>query len=159
MKYIAKLFFMMAVVATIAGSFTFYNHIAQASNVDICAFLIDDINNLRAGSGLNTLTVDSGLTEIAKLRAKEAASKWSHERPNGHMGFELVPGNIWKGENLSFVDVENMSASNIEKKHFQDLCMSSSHLANMLFEYYNRIGVASYTAEDGKMYVAYIFAA
>ncbi|MCR4590713.1 MAG: CAP domain-containing protein [Lachnospiraceae bacterium] len=117
--------------------------------------MLQNINELRASQGLKALAIDSSLISIANIRSKEASSKWSHTRPNGEQGVKMIPGNKWKGENLSYVreteDVEEAS-----KIMFDNLVASPAHYDNMVFGEYTRIGISSYVG-NGKITVAYMF--
>ena len=123
--------------------------------------LLQEINTLRNNNGLSPLEMDESLTEVAAVRAKEASQKWSHTRPNGKEGVDLVPGNVWKGENLSTC----MSAGDEEltddiavELQFSDMCHSKTHRENMLFDEYERVGIYTYKNAAGKVTTAYMFA-
>lgn len=118
--------------------------------------LVKEINNLRAENGLSPLVIDSELNKVASVRSAEASQKWSHTRPNGKQGVDAIPGNVWKGENLSMMEGSASEATTAEM--FRMLCESPTHYDNMVFEEFTRIGVSSYEAADGCVYVAYMFA-
>ena len=157
-KFITCMAFFLVAVAVLTGLHKHNLKVAMAANpVDIAALLCKNLNNLRAENGLNMLTEDNSLKEIADLRAEEAALKWSHERPNGNMGYELLQKNKWRGENLAFIDAKGLTADKINNKLFRDLCESPSHYANMTFAEYKRVGIGVYKTMDGEVYVAFIF--
>lgn len=118
--------------------------------------LVREINNLRAENGLAPLVIDSELNKVASVRSAEASQKWSHTRPNGKQGLDAIPGNVWKGENLSMM--EGSADEYTTAEMFRMLCESPTHLDNMLFEEFTRVGISSYEAADGCVYVAYMFA-
>ena len=158
-RFFMGLFFLVATVAVLAGLYKHNLKVAEAANpADITKLLSESLNKLRIDNGLNSLAHDSGLDEIATVRAEEAALKWSHERPNGNMGYELLPKNKWRGENLAFVDAKGLTADKISNHLFKDLCASPSHYANMTFAEYTRVGIGVYKTMDGQAYVAFIFA-
>ena len=118
--------------------------------------LVNEINALRAKNGLAPLVMDKTLNSVAEVRSEECSQKWSHTRPNGKQGVDAIPGNVWKGENLSMMEGSASEATTAEM--FRMLCESPTHYDNMVFEEFTRIGVSSYEAADGCVYVAYMFA-
>lgn len=118
--------------------------------------LMNEINALRAKNGLAPLVMDKTLNSVAEVRSKECSQMWSHTRPNGKQGVDAIPGNVWKGENLSMMEGSADEYTTAEMFHM--LCESPTHLDNMVFEEFTRIGIASYEAADGCVYVAYMFA-
>ena len=118
--------------------------------------LVKEINALRAKNGLAPLVMDKTLNSVAEVRSKECSQMWSHTRPNGKQGLDAIPGNVWKGENLSMM--EGSADEYTTAEMFRMLCESPTHLDNMLFDEFTRIGVSSYEAADGCVYVAYMFA-
>ena len=118
--------------------------------------LVREINNLRAESGLNPLILDKELNTVASVRSQECSQKWSHTRPNGKQGVDAISGNVWKGENLSMM--EGSADEYTTAEMFQMLCDSPTHYDNMVFEEFTRIGISSYEASDGCVYVAFMFA-
>ena len=118
--------------------------------------LVKEINNLRAKNGLAPLTMDKTLNSVAEVRSEECSQMWSHTRPNGKQGVDAIPGNVWKGENLSMM--EGSADEYTTAEMFRMLCESPTHLDNMLFNEFTRVGISSYEAADGCVYVAYMFA-
>lgn len=147
-------------VAVIAAFFLFAMSVrTEASEIGAAkqeVMLLQNINNLRTEQGLNPLVLDKKLIEVATVRAQECSTKWSHTRPNGKQGLDAIPGNVWKGENLSMMEGSASEATTAEM--FRMLCESPTHYDNMVFEEFTRIGIASYEAADGCVYVAYMFA-
>ena len=118
--------------------------------------LVKEINNLRARNGLAPLVMDKTLNSVASVRSEECSQMWSHTRPNGKQGVDAIPGNVWKGENLSMM--EGSADEYTTSEMFRMLCESPTHLDNMLFDEFTRVGISSYEAADGCVYVAYMFA-
>ena len=58
------------------------------------------VNAKRAENGLAELTWSNGLESCAMVRAQEAASKFSHTRPNGRDWYTVNSELMW-GENLA----------------------------------------------------------
>ncbi len=116
--------------------------------------LVQEINELRESKGLSALSETSELDKIAQVRAGEAAKYFSHSRPDGSDGVDMVKA-TWRGENLSFVDGAMTEEEAVEIM-FSDLVASPSHLDNMVFDGFKKIGVASKEV-NGKITVAYMF--
>ena len=127
--------------------------------------LLDDINDLRASQGLGSLQMDSSLISIASIRADEASSKWSHTRPNGQQGVDMISKDKWRGENLSYViypDYSGMDSEQYEAAEvmFDNLVASPTHYDNMVFDSFTRIGIASSvvdTSSGTRITTAYMF--
>ena len=60
------------------------------------ARLLADINNLRAEQGLPALTLDSELNSYAAVRSEEINTVWSHTRPNGTSGADMISSTKWR---------------------------------------------------------------
>lgn len=117
--------------------------------------MLSSINQLRAEQGEQALTMDSSLISIANIRSQEASGKWSHTRPNGQQGADMIPADKWRGENLSYVTGTEDPAEAAEIM-FKDLVASPTHYDNMVFDKFTKIGISSYV-ENGKITVAYMF--
>ncbi len=126
--------------------------------VDINALnnrMLSSINELRASNGVKALTLDRDLISVANIRSQEASSNWSHTRPNGEQGVELISSNKWRGENLSRIKGTEDPAK-AASVMFEDLVASPAHYDNMVFGEFTRIGISSYVEGD-KITVAYLF--
>ncbi len=117
--------------------------------------MLSSINGLRASLGLQALSMDSSLVSIANIRSQEASSKWSHTRPNGTQGADMIPPDKWRGENLSYV-TGTEDVAEASKIMFDNLVASPTHYDNMVFNQFTKIGISSYV-ENGKITVAYMF--
>ncbi len=118
---------------------------ASASNEeDVLAY----INGVRVNAGLDILTMDSDLSEVAAVRAKECAEKFSHTRPNGQAWNTI--SSISKGENLA-----HAVNSNQQKPENVVLAwtLSSKHNENLIRESFTSAGVAYYQSESGDTYI------
>ncbi|MFV0381544.1 MAG: CAP domain-containing protein [Breznakia sp.] len=91
------------------------------------------INQARDEHGVQRLRIDPSLEGMAKIRAKEIETLFSHTRPNGESCFSLG----MDGENIAF-DYRNTVAV------FQDFMASPNHQANILKTAFTRVGVAYY---------------
>lgn len=111
------------------------------------------INQIRKENGLNELTMDYTLIEIANIRAEEITRNWSHTRPDGtdwwtiHQQFGLY-GKF--GENLAYGQ-ENPT------EVVQAWMNSETHRANILNAEFKTIGISSYN-NDGTYYWSQEFA-
>ena len=128
------------------------------------AFL-DDINALRATQGLGKLEMDNSLVSVAKVRAEEASTTWSHTRPNGTQGVSMLPKDKWRGENLSYVQYGEFTFTPAEQTEaeqlmFANLKASPTHLANMVHKNFTKIGIYTYVSQTGsgtKLTSAFMF--
>lgn len=127
--------------------------------------LLQDINELRASVGLSALTMDGDLLAIAAVRSGEASALWSHTRPDGTQGCDMISANKWRGENLSYVkyaafngtDAEQVTAADYM---FANLKASPTHYDNMVFGSFTKIGIHTSKTTDGsgvKLTTAYMF--
>ncbi len=133
-------------------------------NLNVCAdvdtgalnsAMLNSINQLRASRGVGPLTIDSSLVTIANVRSQEASVKWSHTRPDGTQGADMIAANKWRGENLSYV-TGTEDVGEASKIMFDNLVASPTHYDNMVFNQFTRIGISTYVA-NGKITVAYMF--
>lgn len=113
------------------------------------ASMLTKVNALREKNGLNTLTYDSGLFSIAKIRGVEITKLFSHTRPNGTDC--LTVSDDMGGENISCNSMDfSVSASYTQ---FYD---SIGHRDNMLYEHYTRFACNRVIA-NGTAYWVQIF--
>lgn len=127
--------------------------------------LLSSINSLRATQGLGALSLDSELSGFAATRAQEASVTWSHTRPNGTQGCDMISAGKWRGENLSYVQYSAFGFSAQEQSQaaqlmYDSLVASPSHYSNMVFGSYTKIGLYTYVSNTGsgtKLTTAYMF--
>ena len=131
------------------------NAFAAVDTNALNASMLTSINQLRASLGEGALVVDSSLVSIANVRSQEASVKWSHTRPNGTQGADMISANKWRGENLSYI-TGTEDVSEASRIMFDNLVASPTHYDNMVFGQFTRIGISSYV-ENGKITVAYMF--
>ena len=117
--------------------------------------MLHNINDLRASLGLEALKIDSSLISIANIRSDEASENWSHTRPNGEQGSEMIAPDRWRGENLSKI-TGTEDVSEAASFMFDQLVESPAHYDKMVFDQYTRIGISSFV-ENGNITVAYMF--
>ena len=101
-------------------------------------------NEERSNHGGGTLEVDEDLMALAKIRAEEVSTKYSHERPDGSHVVQMGYG-------------ENVGAKASAEKQVTSWMGSDGHRTNILREVYTRIGVGCYQTEGGKYYWVQIF--
>lgn len=129
------------------------------------ARLLADINNLRAEQGLPALALDSELNSYAAVRSEEITTLWSHTRPDGTSGSDMISSNKWRGENLSYITYGSFGFSEEEQNTaadsvFASLKASPSHYSNMVSGNYTKIGIYTYITNTGsgvKLSTAYMF--
>lgn len=108
--------------------------------------LIQKVNQARAREGLPTLKWSSSLATTAALRAREAATYFSHTRPNGETCFSLYPSGFSAlGENLA------AGPNTVDEAH-QGWMNSPSHRACLLDRDFNVMGAACVGFDDAYNY-------
>lgn len=111
------------------------------------AEVVRQVNGERAKYGLGALSVDSGLTHAACIRAAEITRQFSHTRPDGS-GWSTVSSRA-RGENIAM-------GYNSADKVMAAWLASEGHRANILRESFNAIGVCAYEY-NGVMYWVQLF--
>ena len=100
------------------------------------------INRERAKHGAAPLQLSTDLSKIAKYRAWELETSFSHTRPNGGEYTDFLGDkNIWSGENIAAGQVDVPSV-------FQSWMSSSGHRANMLNSHYRKLGFGHWQDEN-----------
>lgn len=112
--------------------------------------LLDDVNDERRAEGLSELQFNEELNEYAAIRAEECNTLWSHTRPNGEMGYELISDDKWRGENLA----KNYDHADDVIEAWMD---SPSHKDNILFEEFDECGIAYYQTRTSQNYWCILF--
>ena len=111
------------------------------------------INQIRKENGLNELTMDYTLIQVANVRSEEATRNWSHTRPDGsawwtvHQQYGLY-GKF--GENLAY-------GQESPDEVVQAWMDSEGHRANILTSDFTTIGISCYY-NDGEYYWSQEFA-
>lgn len=111
-------------------------------------------NEYRASLGLNELTQDTQLTYVARIRAIEIETTWSHDRADGSIFADILAAMKYPsprvGENLGRYQKTTAEVMDMWKE-------SSGHNANLIGEF-NKIGVGVHVSEDGYLHFVQIFA-
>jgi len=141
--------FKSLVLALIAAMLIFIPVLGTSQNVDAATSttskqyetkyndarkVLDLVNEKRKQKNLPALTLDANLEQSAMLRAKELVTKYSHTRPNGQNGLSLIPGNVYKGENIA-------KGQTTSAQVFTAWYNSTGHRDNMLNKNYKSIGI------------------
>ncbi|MFR2605978.1 MAG: CAP domain-containing protein [Waltera sp.] len=109
---------------------------------------LDIVNAKRAENGLATLNWSNGLESCAMVRATEAASKFSHTRPNGKDWYTVNSELMWG---------ENLAKGYDSAQSVVDAWMASpTHAANILADDFTTCSIAVYET-NGKLYFAQEF--
>jgi len=124
------------------------------------SLLLVAMNDARAAAGLPAVVPRADLTEVARARSEEMIrlDYFAHFHPEGHSAYELLASAgitfAAAGENLvkTFGDVQHSVDIG-----FQALWDSPTHQANILKATYTRVGVGSYTSDDGTTIITTIF--
>ena len=101
------------------------------------------VNEERAKKHLKPLKLAEDLCQWADIRAKECSELFSHTRPNGEDGLDIISSSKYRirGENLS------LGSTTPEQVMYQWM-HSPSHRDNILFPDYTELGVGYYYDED-----------
>lgn len=94
------------------------------------------VNEARAAEGLQPVTLDSELQEVAELRAAQCNFKYDHYMPDGRVCFEL--NSKMSGEILASAGIRKDSIAN---KAFEGWMKSSGHRAIIMDPKQKAIGV------------------
>ena len=138
----------------------------NSTNVNVLNnLMLQKMNELRASVGVGSLSIDPTLNSYAATRAVEATTKWSHTRPNGAQGCDMIPPNKWRGENLSYVTMPDFGYSQEEQEKaaqimFDNLVASPTHYDNMTFGSFTKVGIRTNVADTGngtRLTTAYLF--
>ncbi|MGN0469388.1 MAG: CAP domain-containing protein [Acutalibacteraceae bacterium] len=115
--------------------------------------IVTIVNNERTNNGLAGLANRIDLNELADIRAKEIAEKFSHTRPDGSSCFTILDDNnvgyMSAGENIAYGQKSVAEVMNSWLK-------SSGHRANIFSSDFNCIGVGHYQS-NGIDYWVQIF--
>ena len=122
----------------------------QANLSAIDSLVIDNMNALR-NDGLSN---DGNLNYIACIRAQEVSYCWSHTRPNGGRGIDLIDTSKYRGENLAKTVIYNYTGSiedisMVAQRIVDNWANSSSHYSNMINANYRYVGVSTYVVVEG----------
>ncbi len=125
-------------------------------DLDACAQEVLSLTNAqRKAAGLNTLSTDPVLTEMAMLRARELEENYSHTRPSGE-NCKTVFGEF--ETDLRFWG-ENAAKGNRSPEAAVEAWMDSpGHRENLLREDAGYLGVGVWQDEDGILYWVQLFA-
>lgn len=120
-------------------------------NIEYQIFKIWDlINDIRSEQNLISLDINEELNKFAEIRAKECSEYWSHVRPNGEMGVNLISDSKWRGENLA----RNYYVAD---KIVDAWVNSPTHYDNLIFEEFTQCGICCYKNEFGENYWCILF--
>lgn len=157
MNKLLKRIMVAAMVITVFMGFSINALAAAKANTEVInEEMLNKINELRATHDLPALNVDTDLVSYAQIRANEITKKFSHTRPDGTEGLDIIPlSKNYAGENLSWHVMDQGVDAAVEGT-FTALVNSPSHLENMIAPEYTKIGIAS-VEFNGRMYVAYMF--
>lgn len=112
------------------------------------------VNEAREKAGLAALTATDNLGEMADIRAEEAASSFSHTRPDGTKCFSIFSDYALTyrsaGENLAY-------GYDTPQAAFKAWMASPTHKANILSARYTQIGIGYFVKSNGKIYCSELF--
>lgn len=117
---------------------------------------IAHINSIRS----QALAMNGTLNSYAAIRAKEASVQWSHTRPNGTRGINMIDASKYRGENLAKTVLYDFDGSDamlneVASRLFNNWKNSSSHYNNMVYGEFTQIGLKTYVVVEGNKYIFY----
>ena len=122
--------------------------------------LLDAMNRERSLVGLPALTLNDGLTGVARARAQDMVDQdyFAHFGPDGSSAFTLVAARGLQfaalGENLARADGDPASSVALAMRNFM---ASPTHRANILDERYVEVGVGVAMTDSGVAVLAVVF--
>lgn len=117
--------------------------------------VVDLINEERAKVGAAPLAANETLNEVAKVRAKEIATYFSHTRPDGSSCFSVIEGLNIKWKTLG----ENIAGGFDEPARVMNAWMhSDGHRSNILNKSFESVGVACYNYNGSYYWVQFFMA-
>lgn len=127
-------------------------------------YVIDNINVIRSNNNLHPLKMDGSLVGFAAIRAHECSILWSHMRPDGSRGCDLVPVAKWRGENLAKIpfcgfDYSDEAIEIVAKRTAIGWNNSPKHQELLLKQHYNYIGVYAYGVKNSDNKITFYIAA
>lgn len=112
------------------------------------------VNEERAKAGLEALTLDTGITSAAQVRAHEIETSFAHTRPNGtSFSTALTEAGIsyrGAGENIAW-------GQRTPEEVMNGWMNSEGHKANILNPSFTKIGVGYYQNASGRNYWTQLF--
>lgn len=147
-----------SVVVSVGGDELFEDDISDngGKSGDPEGDVVELVNKERRAAGKGALKTDNKLNEIAAIRAKELAKKFSHDRPDGRDCFTAFDE---AGYTNYMAVAENIAYTYSDSaEEVMDMWMNSSgHKANILDGSLTKIGVGYYE-EGGRCYWVQVFA-
>lgn len=117
--------------------------------------ILQEINTLR-----NTkIKMDTTLGSYASVRSQEISTLWSHTRPNGTRGVEMIDSTKYRGENLAKTSIASqLDTSTLAKRIVTNWKNSQSHYEIMKSDVYTNAGISTYTEKNGDIVTYYTVA-
>ena len=114
------------------------------------------INQYRKSAGVANLKRDLKLQQYAETRAKELVKLYSHTRPNGEKGYDIIPYSERTATGKAVA--ENIARGQTSCKNVMKAWYNSSgHRKNMLDKRFTKVGIAGYQY-NGVIYWVQLFA-
>ena len=158
-----NLLFVVSLVCFLASATMLVLELSDLPRDDLAAYepgahdlqILELVNEVREGEGLQPLELDPQMCALAYVRAREAAELWSHTRPNGlecHSVYEEygIDRDFWTGENLAGYALPDA------RQTVDSWLESEAHRINILYPDYTAAGIAVYHSGD-RYYVANLF--
>lgn len=111
-------------------------------------------NEYRVSLGLNELTQDDRLADVAQIRASEIVTTWSHTRPDGTIFADILNDMQYPSTRAG----ENLGRAQKTASEVMDMWKESPGHNAILTGDFTKIGVDIYVSEDGILHFVQIFA-
>lgn len=117
--------------------------------------ILQEMNMLR-----NTkLKMNTALSSSATIRSQEISILWSHTRPNGTRGVEMLDSTKYRGENLAKTSLASqLDTTTLAKRIVTNWKNSKSHYEIMMSDVYTNAGISTYTEKNGDIVTYYTVA-
>ncbi len=116
--------------------------------------VVELINEERVANGLDPLEEVAVIRDCAMIRAQEAASSFSHTRPDGTRYKTVLEDT---GVSMKYTG-ENLAGGYLSPEHVVEGWMNSEgHRANVLNEKFTKVGAGWYTNAAGRQFWSLLF--
>lgn len=142
-------------VDSVAGMFS-YLYVTGTNYYSKAYEVLNILNQEREAEGLNPLTMDKEMLEIAMLRAAECNVCYGHSRPNGGSCYEP----FWGLQGVGYYCGENIAMGQRSSTEVMTAWMSSdNHRNNILSSEYTSVGIGCFRQNNGAYCWVQVFGA
>ena len=142
-------------VDSVTGMFS-YLYVTGTNYYSKAYEVLNILNQEREAEGLNPLTMDKEMLEIAMLRAAECNVCYGHSRPNGGSYYEP----FWGLQGVGYYCGENIAMGQRSSTEVMTAWMSSDgHRDNILSSEYTSVGIGCFRQNNGTYCWVQVFGA